>query len=98
MTKSEALEYLELPEDATDIEIKKTIKEKLEYFGNLSENAPSDFLKKLNAQKVLKIKTIQEESLKWLAGEPGLKSIILPDDDSEESVAKKMIFLQPLPL
>ena len=73
MTKSEALEYLELPEDAADIEIKKTMEEKLEYFGNLSEKAPSDFLKKLNAQKVLKIKTIQEESKKWLTGGPVCK-------------------------
>jgi len=89
---------LELPEDVTDIEIKKTMEEKLEYFRNLSEKAPSDFLKKLNVQKVLKIKTIQEESLKWLTGEPELKSIILPDDDSEESDGEEDDFPSTTPI
>lgn len=98
MTKSEALEYLELPEDAADIEIKKTMEEKLEYFGNLSEKAPSDFLKKLNAQKVLKIKTIQEESKKWLTGGPFVKSIILPDNDSEESAEDEEDFPETTPI
>ena len=38
MTKKEALEFLELPESATDIEIKIRIADKLSYFEELSEH------------------------------------------------------------
>lgn len=65
MTKSEALEFLELPETATDSEIKIRVEEKLAYFERLSEKAPSDFLKRLHARNAAKVSEIQMLSRKW---------------------------------
>ena len=84
MTKSEALEFLELPEETTDTEIKKTLENLLASYESLSEKAPSDFLRKLNAQKVVKIKGIQKDLLTWAREKQKPNSIILTEDDSEE--------------
>lgn len=65
MTKSEALEFLELPETATDSEIKIRVEEKLAYFERLSEKAPSDFLRRLHARNAAKVSEIQMASRKW---------------------------------
>ncbi len=85
MTKAEALTFLELREDATDQEVKKTLEEQLSHFEQLSEKAPSDFLRKLNAQKVAKVKGIQQDLKKWAPQGPGAKSVILNEDPVEDS-------------
>ncbi len=65
MTKSEALEFLELPETATESEIKIRVEDKLAYFERLSEKAPSDFLRRLHARNAAKVSEIQMASRKW---------------------------------
>jgi pSer/pThr/pTyr-binding forkhead associated (FHA) protein len=77
MTKKEALDFLELSDSASDIEIKIRIADKLSYFEELSENAPSDFLRRLHGKNVAKIKTIQEESVEWISPE-SRSQVILP--------------------
>ena len=59
MTQKEALEFLELHEAATKSEIKIRLVEKLEYFQYLSENAPSDFLRRIHAKNIDKVRNIQ---------------------------------------
>lgn len=58
MKKKEALEFLELPENASDMDISQRIADKLNYFERLTENAPNEFLKKLHLQNIEKVKTI----------------------------------------
>jgi len=65
MTRKEALDFLELAETASDYQVKQRLQDKLTYYENLSENAPSDFLRKLNAKHVVKVKTIQQEFPQW---------------------------------
>lgn len=65
MTHKEALEFLELEETASNYQIKQRLQEKLAYYENLSENAPSDFLRKLNARHVIKVKSIQNDFPEW---------------------------------
>jgi hypothetical protein len=90
MTKSEALEFLELPETATDSEIKIRVEDKLAYFERLSEKAPSDFLKRLHARNAAKVSEIQMQSKKWpsyVTPEPELASqpdpLIQPNPEPE---------------
>lgn len=59
MNRNEVLEFLELPESASDADLKSRLSDKLNYFQTLSENAPSEFLKKVYLQNIDKVKTIQ---------------------------------------
>jgi hypothetical protein len=63
MNRKEAFEFLELPESASDAELKTRLLDKLAYFERLSENAPNDFLRKLHLQNIEKVKTIQKNLL-----------------------------------
>jgi hypothetical protein len=65
MTKKEAMEFLELPEGATESQVKQRLLEKLEYYENLNETAPSDFMRRLNNKNVIKLRTIQEDISNW---------------------------------
>lgn len=95
MTRKEALEFLELPESATDIEIKVRIEEKLSYFEELSENAPSDFLRRLHAKSVQKVKSIRDESVEWIA-QDNKAQIIMPSDLGEEQVEDDLPLTTPI--
>jgi ketosteroid isomerase-like protein len=59
MTRKEALEFLELPDNSPDDRIYNRITEKLNYFSQLSENAPNDFLKKLHLKNIEKVNLIK---------------------------------------
>ena len=59
MTRTEVLEFLELPESATDNDIRVRMDDKLAYFQKLSENAPNEFLRKLHTSNTEKIRTMQ---------------------------------------
>lgn len=85
MTRIEAFTFLELPEKATAFEIKQRLVEKLEYYENLSRNAPSDFLRKLNARHVEKVKTIQQEFPEWDPQKPEL-SVEFPEDEMDQAM------------
>src|SRR6478736_4909772 len=61
MTRAEVLDFLELPESATDNDIRERMNDKLAYFQRLSENAPNDFLRKLHTSNTEKIRTLQRE-------------------------------------
>ena len=87
MTKKEALEFLELPESATDVEIKIRMADKLSYFEELSEKAPSDFLRRLHGKNVAKIKKIQEESAEWISPESRSEVILPFEPDTDEKLA-----------
>ncbi len=63
MTRAEVLEFLELPDSATDNDIRVRMNDKLSYFQRLSENAPNDFLRKLHTSNTEKIKNLQIEML-----------------------------------
>jgi hypothetical protein len=65
MTKKEALEFLELPESANDVDIKNRLTVKLSYFEQLSEKSPSVFLRRIHEQNVAKVRLIQKESAQW---------------------------------
>lgn len=67
MDRKEALEFLELPEYASPAEIKEKIETKLAYFENLSEKAPSPFVRKLHARNVARVKEIKTLSKDWPA-------------------------------
>lgn len=59
MTRAEVLEFLELPESATDHDIRVRMDDKLAYFQKLSENAPNEFLRKLHTSNTEKIRNLQ---------------------------------------
>lgn len=86
MTKKEALEFLELPGSATDIEIKIRIADKLSYFEELSENAPSDFLRRLHGKNVAKVKEIKEGSIAWISPESRSEVILPLEPDGEANL------------
>jgi len=65
MDRKEALEFLELPEFASPEEIKAKLDAKLAYFEMLSEKAPSQFVRKLHARNVAKIKEIMFLARSW---------------------------------
>ncbi|MFT3701415.1 MAG: FHA domain-containing protein [Agriterribacter sp.] len=65
MKREEALEFLELSETATPYQVKQRLREKLAYYEDLSEKAPSDFLRKLNGRHALKVKDIQQQFPEW---------------------------------
>src|SRR5580704_12110739 len=67
MDRKEALEFLELPEFATPDEIKERLESKLAYFELLSEKAPSQFVRRLHARNVARVKEIIVASKSWPA-------------------------------
>src|ERR1700733_1797278 len=67
MDRKEALEFLELPEFATPDEIKERLERKLAYFELLSEKAPSQFVRRLHARNVARVKEIIVASKSWPA-------------------------------
>jgi hypothetical protein len=67
MDRKEALEFLELPEFATPGEIKERLESKLAYFELLSEKAPSQFVRRLHARNVARVKEIIGASKSWPA-------------------------------
>lgn len=87
MTQEEALLFLELPGTASVYEIKQRLREKLAYYENLSENAPSDFLRRLNARHVTKVQDIQRSFPEWDPSRQEL-SIEFPVDEVDEDLAK----------
>ena len=87
MTKSEALEFLELPETATDSEIKIRVEDKLAYFERLSEKAPSDFLRRLHARNAAKVSEIQLVSKKWPSYVPAPEPVEVKREPEPEPVA-----------
>ena len=95
MTKKEAFEFLELPESASEVAIKLRLVEKLEYFEHLSEQAPSDFLRRINARHVDKVKQVQQEFFPWTLEENG-SEVILPLDPQEEEPAIEEVFTTPI--
>jgi hypothetical protein len=95
MTSKEAFDFLELPETATKIEIKLRLVEKLEYFEHLSENATSDFLRRINARNVDKVKQVQQEFFPWSLTESG-SEVILPLEAQDELPAADEVFTTPI--
>jgi len=73
----QALEFLELPEFATPDEIKERLESRLAYFENLSEKAPSDFVRRIHARNVVKVKDIMRYSKSWPAA-PAIPSVATP--------------------
>ncbi|MEO6670251.1 MAG: FHA domain-containing protein [Ferruginibacter sp.] len=63
MDRKEILSVLELPVETTDIQINKKLEEKIQQYEALSNDSPSAFLRRLNAQHVLKLMTIKKELL-----------------------------------
>lgn len=82
MTRKQALDFLELSEDAVVFQIKQRIQEKLIYYEDLSRNAPSDFLRKLNAIHFSKVKEIKHLFPEW-DPEKLESSIELPMDEAD---------------
>jgi hypothetical protein len=95
MTQKEALQFLELPETATNNEIRIRLAEKLEYFEHLSEEAPSDFLRRINARHADKVKHIQQEFFSW-AGEESGSEVFLPSEPQEEGPVEEEVFTTPI--
>lgn len=60
MNRKEAFEFLELPESASENDIRTRLEDKLHYFNLLSENAPNDFLRKLHLQNIEKVQAIKK--------------------------------------
>jgi hypothetical protein len=59
MDLKEVLEFLELPDNATNNQISTGLSDKLKYFQKLMENAPNDSLKNLHKKNIDKIKGFQ---------------------------------------
>lgn len=95
MTEKEALEFLELPESATKSQIKIRLVEKLEYFEDLSKNAPSDFLRRIHARNIDKVKKIQQEFFPWSSLESG-SEVILPLDKEANAPEEEVLHTVPI--
>jgi len=61
MNPKDAFTFLELPENATDTQIKKRLEEKLAHYEHLSQHSPSAFLRRLNNQHLSKALLIRKE-------------------------------------
>jgi pSer/pThr/pTyr-binding forkhead associated (FHA) protein len=59
VNRKEAFEFLELPDSASDNDIRVRLDDKLNYFNLLSENAPNEFLRKLHLKNTEKVRDIQ---------------------------------------
>jgi hypothetical protein len=95
MTKKEAFDFLELPEQASKTDIKLRLAEKLEYFEHLSEHAPSDFLRRINARHADKVKHIQQEFFPWALQETG-SEVILPLEPEAALPQEEEVFTTPI--
>ncbi len=60
MTKTEILEFLELPDSATETDIENRLPDKQLYFQRLHDSAPNETLRRLHAKNLEKIKTIEQ--------------------------------------
>ena len=83
MTQKEAFEFLELPENSSKSQIKIRLVEKLEYFEHLSEHAASDFLRRIHAKNMEKVRAIQQEFFPWSSFESG-SEVVLPIEETPE--------------
>lgn len=61
MTKTDILDFLELPNQASDNEIKSRLADKWVYFSRLHQTAPNEVLRRLHTQSKEKIKAIQQQ-------------------------------------
>src|SRR5688572_4967163 len=95
MTTKEAFDFLELPESAAKSEIKLRLTEKLEYFEHLSEHAPSDFLRRINARNADKVQQVQQEFFPWSLTETG-SEVILPLEPQEDLPEEDEVFTTPI--
>ena len=90
MTKEEALVFLELTDKATVAEIKTRMAERFAHYETLSEKAPSDFLRRLNARNLEKVKIILNESKQWSSfiaePEPVRQESILTDTTEDDAL------------
>ena len=84
MTKEEALAFLELTDDAGPAEVRTRLAERLAYFTDLSENAASDFLRRLNMRHLDKVKTILQESAQWPSFTTPAEPVAAPEAVAEE--------------
>lgn len=83
MTRKEALEFLELADNATDQQAKKRLADKLLFYQDQMEHATSAFLKNLNTRHLEKAKSILKEFPVWNNQQPET-SIVFTDDEVEE--------------
>jgi hypothetical protein len=61
MDRKEILSVLELSENAADFQIIKKLEEKIQQYEELSNNSPSAFLRRLNAQQLSKLELIKKQ-------------------------------------
>ncbi len=85
MDRKDALEFLELPEFATPEEIKVRLEDRLAYFENLSEKAPSEFVRRLHARNVAKVREIMQVAASWPAAAPPAE---VTEPGADEEVAE----------
>ena len=90
MNYKEALIFLELPETATDKQIKKRLDEKQAFFERMSEQAPSAFLRRLNTQHLTKVMLIRKEGI--LLQQP----IIIIDKKEETELNEQALPTMPV--
>lgn len=88
--------FLELTEDAGPAEIKARLAERLAYFTDLSENAASDFLRRLNMRHLDKVKTILQESARWPSFTPAAEPAGSPEAVAVEEEALTMHIVSSL--
>jgi hypothetical protein len=80
LTLKQAFEFLELPESAPKEHIEIRITEKREYFQELAETAPTDFLRKINKKNLDKVGEIQQQFFPWTTLKSD-KEVLLPRDE-----------------
>jgi hypothetical protein len=97
MTRKEALNFLGLPEIASFKQIKKRIEEKHSYYEQLSKTSPSAFLRRLNAQHLLKVVYIQKDIL-LLQNQPHEILSLDPENELEGKDSKVSDSLQTMPV
>jgi len=97
MTQKDAFDFLELPESATKSQIKIRLVEKLEYFEHLSQHAASDFLRRIHAKNVDKVRAIQREFFPWSSFESE-SEIILPLEHGDEIILPEEEIIHTTPI
>lgn len=83
MTRKEALDFLELADSATDQQARQRLADKILYYQEQAEHAPSAFLQNLNVRHLNKAKSIQKEFPEWNTQQPEM-SVTFSDSDIEE--------------
>jgi FHA domain len=91
MDRKEALDFLELPEFASPEEIRARLEARLNYFEELGEKAPSQFVRKLHARNVAKVKEIIQLSKTWPAAR-------MPETAEQAAAPELIIDAPPLPV